>query len=521
MDVCAWIESLPNPDEWPDSTSPPHLELCTTTNKEGNPKSLLFRAERTAGSNTEALVTFSLCAPGFWPSPNTLWVSNPCPLLTNSMERTLLPLLLQLLEETIARAPDSHMPSPRVFLQPSVAAALLAQPYTTLSAFFNFAFACRLFWLCAFDAPADVGSLYFRTLASGLDVGSCKEAMRSFFLAVGADLELQFMRALAYALTKSLLLKDLGSSQPDKERGASSYSYIRATSGFLALKGYAPLLALRRATKQRACEGLLETGKSVLRYVLAHQQLEVIVQFEYSVKVRGDHAMFRLWVDNVRVDVTRLGFGAAEELIGEKHFPSRISVMIGPEVSSGGSVVGLSLSKSTANPERKVENKRTVKGSFGKSKIPTVNAMASTSTRERLRSWNVEQYAEGSTVVFDAALCDNTSGSEVASLKQGVVSGSGEPKSSFRRRYSGTHRAFNKMGGVILTGNECGEGVSWRLLKEVVGSVMKWKLGAKVWVSYFPNDCNTSYFETRYVEWFEEVSLHVIDEESTLVSTKT
>jgi len=40
--------------------------------------------------------------------------------------------------------------------------------------------------------------------------------------------------------------------------------------------------------------------------------------------------------------------------------------------------------------------------------------------------------------------------------------------------------------------------------------VLKWRIGGQVWVSYFPNEVKSSYFETRCVEWCDEVDLPLI-----------
>ncbi len=69
---------------------------------------------------------------------------------------------------------------------------------------------------------------------------------------------------------------------------------------------------------------------------------------------------------------------------------------------------------------------------------------------------------------------------------------------------------MTKTGGLVFAGDEYGEGVGWRLSKEMEGSVLKWRIGGQVWVSYFPNEVKSSYFETRCVEWCDEVDLPLI-----------
>ncbi|KAA8536247.1 hypothetical protein F0562_028725 [Nyssa sinensis] len=127
--------------------------------------------------------------------------------------------------------------------------------------------------------------------------------------------------------------------------------------------------------------------------------------------------------------------------------------------------------------------------------------MAKTSTRMKIRNWRWDQHVEGNAAVFDAILYDNTTGVEVATRKPSRGGGGGEPRNGFRKRYTGSNRPFAKAGRLVFARDECGGGVGWRLSKEMEGSVLKWRIGGRVWLSYWPNDVKSSYFETRCVEW--------------------
>jgi hypothetical protein len=170
----------------------------------------------------------------------------------------------------------------------------------------------------------------------------------------------------------------------------------------------------------------------------------------------------------------------------------------------------LSLGRSTNNEEKEVEVQKTVKGSFRKSKAPRVKATARTSTRTRTRTrnWRWEQDTEGNAAIFDAIFCDNGTGLEVATWKS-VTSG-GKLGHDFENQYIGSSRPLTKTGGLVFAGDEYGEGVGWRLSKEMEGSVLKWRIGGQVWVSNFPNEVKSSYFETRCMEWCDEVDLPLI-----------
>nr|GFA14210.1 hypothetical protein [Tanacetum cinerariifolium] len=109
------------------------------------------------------------------------------------------------------------------------------------------------------------------------------------------------------------------------------------THGLWVLKGYAPLMAMVRCrSKVNNARSLFESKESVLKYALAHQQVEVVVQLEYSVEFKENYIMVHARVDNIRVHVAKLGFNKDEENVymNERHFPSRVRVWVGPEAGS-------------------------------------------------------------------------------------------------------------------------------------------------------------------------------------------
>lgn len=216
-------------------------------------------------------------------------------------------------------------------------------------------------------------------------------------------------------------------------------------------------------------------------------------------------------MDNIRLHVVKLGFKKGDNDEGyfgeERHFPSRARLWVGPEVGAT-YVGGFSLGQSTNNAGREFETHKIVKGSFGKTKAPKVKSTARTSSRTRIRNWRWDQDAEGNAAVFDGVLCDSNSGQEVATCRP--VGGGG---SEFQRRYTGANRPFTKAGGVIFAGDECGRDVVWRLSREMEGSVLKWRVGGRIWLTYWPSNADvirTRHFETRVVEFCDEVDLPLI-----------
>ncbi|KAJ0025214.1 hypothetical protein Pint_07713 [Pistacia integerrima] len=513
LDIWSWVCDLTYSTEWAESESSLIFTLANSAS------TIQLRAEMTSGSHSDLVVIFKVCSLGFHlDNPQkTLWVSDACPL---SSDKPFLPLLLQLLQEIITRSPTAHDSTcPRSQLQKlkpdPVAWIMDSHSPESFSSFFNLVFLTRLFWLCVFDAPSEVGSLYFNSiLGPNLEALTNKHApvLRTFLQSVGVDAELCFMRTLGYILAKWLILREMGvglqtsTPLPNQHPG---FAYATEAQGFWILKGYAPISAMKQThsngNKYNGKFPIMEAKESVLRYVLAHQQLEAVLQLEYSVEFYDGYIQVNARVDNLRFHVAELGFNKNEEVeyADERHFPTRIRVWVGPEVGSN-YVAGLSLGRSTNNGEREVEMQRNLKGSYGNSKIPKVKARARMTTKTKTKNWRWDQDVEGNAAVFDAVLCDNTTGQEMATW-----SGRGG-NSSFKNRYMGGNRPFTKTGGLVFARGEYGEGVGWRLSREMEGSVLKWRIGGQVWLSYWPNNVKSSYYETRCVEWCDEVDLPLI-----------
>ncbi|CAD5189818.1 unnamed protein product [Musa acuminata subsp. malaccensis] len=517
-DAWSWLATLPEPSQWP--STPPSLALASADSK-----SICLAADRTAGSDAEALLTFSITFYGFHTSsPSlTLWLSDPV-----SPSTPHIPLLLQLLRESVSISPSSFSLSSMKLDQEAVSGALGEDEQAR--AFLSLALLLRLFWLCATEAPADAGFLFFRALDAPLEQAlGCQLALRGVLLALGPDVEESFMRSVGYMLCKWCILRELqGSGSSRLLPPGCCPSYAAERHGLWVLRGFAPVPAMARVGVTGSTGGpKLEAKDSVLRYALAHQQLEAVVQLEYNVCMRDPRFIrVSVRVDNIRLHVVRLRFGRRkdgedreeagddeDDVVGERHFPSRARVWVGPELGSS-YATGPSLGRSSGNPEREVEAMRTVKGRFGGGKTAGVKAAARTATRARARSWRWEQEAEGGAGVFEGVLHDGATGTEVAAWRPvvgaGGGGGGGDPRGGMRRRYSGWGRAFSKAGGVVVAGDEVPEAVEWRVGREMEGRVVRWRIAGRVWVSYFANDVKTGYFETRSVEWREDVDLALI-----------
>lgn len=579
-DAWPWLASLPPPlrDEGgPDTPSPPPWSLPLAASTDG--ASIVLQADTTAAAASASPagnaddddgepalhVAFSVAINGAGGEARALWASER--FAASSPVALRVQLLVQLLNEVVALSPyspclgaaggdasEAKVDSETVS---AVVGAGGADPSAPAAAFFSLALLLRLFWLCALDAPADAGYLFFRDLGAEIErgLGECRPALGVFLRSVGPDVEDRFMRSLGYMLAKWCLLREIQAAAagpvaaPRRRRAlpaAACLSYATEVHGLWVLKGYAPVLAMPCVTATGPASASIAASphevpeEPALRYGLAHQQLEAVAQLEYAVRVRDRRFVtVSVRVDNVRVRVARLAFrkddgdgggndGEEEEdagvdndvMDGESHFPSRIRVWVGPRFGAS-YATGPSLGRSTGNPERDVEMTRTVKGAFagatkpanGGGVAPRIKAKMRSSARMLNRSWRWEQEAEGSAGVFEGVLYDPVTGTEVSAWRPGIGgggSGAADPRNGMRRRYGGPGRAFSKMRGLVVAGDELPEEMTWRVGREAEGRTLRWRLELKAWVSYLPNEVRSRHFETRCVEWAHEVDLPLV-----------
>ncbi|CAL1358360.1 unnamed protein product [Linum trigynum] len=521
LDVWSWISDLPFSGEWgatdDNSVSAAVLVFQLATSPCDPTRTLQLQAQRTPSSspaNSDVFfITLTVCLRGA--TPSTLWASDPY-VLNSSGPTTnstfLLPLLLQLLQEIVTRAPTTPYSSSGQFqkLRPEPVSWILdTHSPESFSSFFNLVLLTRLFWACACDAPSEVGSFYLDSLlCPNIDslLTASKPVLAKFLVAVGADAELCFVRTLGYMLAKWLIYREVAAGAGLRTLVPppllpAGFSYGVEAYGYWTLKGYAPIPAMRLSGEPKPF--LLEPNElSLLKYALAHQQLEAVIQLHYSVAFHEAYVQVSARVDNLRFHVAKLRFSSDDggesesEYSEERHFVSRVRAWVGPEIGAT-YVAGLTAGRSTHNGESE-----TTELHVGKGGPRNFGMLAREATRTRVKDWRWDQDVEGNGVVFDAVLYDTATGQEYCS------GGGGDgPR---RMRSSGPNRPFTKARGLIFAGKEYGDEVTWRLGKEMEGSVLKWRIGGEVWVTYFPNQVHTSFCETRSVEWCDEVDLPLI-----------
>jgi hypothetical protein len=244
---------------------------------------------------------------------------------------------------------------------------------------------------------------------------------------------------------------------------------------------------------------------------LNYHQLEGVIQFNYTVLIQEKWVSVMVNIDNIRCDIVRLinenlmkecGVGAEE-----KYFPSRISLHITPTTQSN--VTSLSISKSSENPKKEIEQERNIEGSFE----PTntffgLKVGVGETTTKSLKPWKFEQSVYGYSEILNWFLHDSTDGREVFSSKPSKMAMI-NPRAWFRDRYSSAYRPFTRQGGVIFARDEYGDRAWWKVDKSVVGKTMEWEIRGWIWLTYWPNKHRTFYTGTRRLEFREIVHLNV------------
>lgn len=494
-DIWNWLCNLPKLSDWKCSTM--SMELCNSFRS--GTKCLLLVAEKNIGvDDSPGSVRFSLVLGGDWSlkCEKTLWVSNPCSFTTgDSMKKKCVPLLLQLIGEIVERAPKFGSKSTEsIFIDPNFMES--AESFKEVC---NLAFLIRLFWLCAFEVPVEVGSLYLDMVGWRMERIASSKALASFLLSIGADLEEQFMRSLGFIFTKWMCLRSFSKIFGTWEQGFGAFasSYATRAAQFWKLRAFAPILAMKNVEKDYKFR-LPNTEDSVLQYILSHQQLEATVQLHHRVTFHEDCIEVEVRIDNLRCDVSQLAFSKTSGVSEERHFPSRVSVTIAPE--KGSDVLLMRLSKSSDNPSRDISTHKILKGSLERSKvIPTLKASAIVGSTVNMSSWKFEQSGEGNRGTLEWTLYDNVNGKEVATYKRSVGTLM-DPKGWFRERYCKANGPFTAKGGVVFASDLYGQSMTWLLKRCLEGKKLQWNVRTCIWLTYWPNVYKTSYCESRYLE---------------------
>eukprot|EP01018_Ginkgo_biloba_P004799 Gb_17358 [translate_table: standard] len=504
-DIWEWINGLPPPTQWKSDVM--SVTLC------GSPRvPLQFSAKRITDKK-EQLLLFQLHA-DFKLIPLYLWTSQQCnPRDSNTMIVT---LLLDFINGILQYGPEPA-DAAKVLHHTMDATAIVRDKLRDM---LNCAFVCMCLCVFVYEALGEeIRSRCLHVLERQMQRIVDRWNTNGLLLqALGADIEEHLMRSMGLMTTNRLfdaILKQDTSNLSVWEKSIESpymYSYSSTANGFWKVRLYSPLLSMKddRDHRDQLQCAKLPIKDDRLLFALRYQHLEAVIQLRYRLKrLNQDCIEVEVQIYNVRCDIFQLASSALMENRGipeEQHFPSKISVDIAP-LSTG--ILSMSLLKSTHNPthelitERRVETGVQCGWRMGfewpnfevKIKVTTSEASAM-----RMKPWNMEQCGSGNVGKFEWILYDTTNGKEVA--------GSKPPKKAWFKNI--LPKPFTRQGGVVFAGDEYAEPIVWRVRNDMEGKTLKWKVSGKIWVTYWPNKYTTSYSETRYVDFCEQVEIPLL-----------
>ncbi|KAK1286879.1 hypothetical protein QJS10_CPB20g00210 [Acorus calamus] len=475
-DIYTWIKNLPPIHQW-SHTNPISLTICSP--------SLALSATQNQNPTS---ITFTITANLHLPI--ALWTSSP----TKPNQETQAQLFSDVIHGVLRYGPNKNL-------------SFLRRPQTIrfddgFKDSFNYAFGTLLFLVCLYEAPE--GRLRSECLnalaAAGLvgGPGRRKDAAVMVMRAVGSNVEERWMRAVNLAVTNWAMTE-----KPTKTR-VPVFSYAVSASGLWKVQLWCPAVAMD--VESPSGGGGPPPPDERLKFSLAYQQLEGVVQLAYKVVVRENWIDIVVSVDNVRCDVSPLASNKLMAKRGtgaeEKHFPSSISIELTPTVQAD--ILSVSVSKSSDNPEHEIGHEKGLEGSFEpQGPFIGLHVSASETVTMSMKPWKFEQSVHGYSACLNWLLHDWANGREVISSRPSRVSLFLRPRAWFRDRYSSVYRPFTKRGGVIFAGDEYGESVWWKVCDQARGRRMEWEIRGKVWVTYWPNKHRTFYSETRRMEFRE------------------
>ncbi|KAL4189566.1 hypothetical protein AMTRI_Chr08g207780 [Amborella trichopoda] len=486
-DIWTWINSLPQSPQW--ETDSLSISICSP--KPNQPALKFSIKKHPLLSNS---VVFSLLIDLRFPI--ILWSSNPCELNPQTLkpyQQTTFSLFLNFITHVLHYSSNTK-PSP------TIVNVHITPKDPKFPEFFNLCFASMSLCVCIYEAPQDIRNICLRTFQRHLTHNKSKQTQKHFLQAIGSNLEEQWMRSLALAIT------NIG---PGIALELGPYSYATPIFGAWKLRLYCPIAAMKQVGES---SGECSTDDRLL-FSLRHHHLETVLQLRYSLAFQHNWVDVFMSIDNIRCDIVPLVTDALVERRGageeEKHFPSRISLYVTP--IDDANLLSVSVFKSSDNPTHEIGTERGIETGFdAPQSYFGVKVSATDSNSMSMKPWRFEQSAEGSSGTMSWFLHDSMDGREVFSSRPSKMTLI-QPKVWFRDRYSNAYRPFTKQGGVVFARDEYGEGIAWRLRKEVKGMLTNWEIKGSVYVTYWPNKYRTFFCETKFVEFQEIVQLGLVE----------
>ncbi|KAK9683504.1 hypothetical protein RND81_10G146000 [Saponaria officinalis] len=489
IDIWTWIQNLPPLHQWKNNTI--STCICSSNSSISSPNLSLSitRNVPTQSVTLSIFASFNL--------PLTLWTSkplHPSPTSQNFLdeESTTYQLISNLIQDVLKYSSTKHHHYPTKL--PTI------NPTTLLKDFLNFSFLTLAFLVCIYEAPNDLRSNCLITLKDQLMTLQSRVTSKHLMRYLGSNIEEQWMRCLSLAVTNwKMELKGMNLILKGR---CPLFTYSFSTKGLWKVQVYCPIITMEVENSSHS------NVDEHLAFSLNYHQLEGVIQLNPIVTIREKWIDVNVNVDNLRLDVVRLvnetllnerGAGASE-----KHFPSSISVQLTPSCQTN--IIGVTVTKSSNNPETGIEIEKSLEFSFDPPKSVGIQMTAGETSSTTFKPWKFEQTAVGNTARLNWSLYDSNGGREVFSSKPSPIKLI-QPKAWFRHRYSNVDRPFTRHGGVVFARDEYGQSVCWRVDKGAVGKKLVWEICGCVGLTYWPNKFRTFYNETRKAEFSETLEL--------------
>ncbi|KAI3809169.1 hypothetical protein L1987_25139 [Smallanthus sonchifolius] len=273
--------------------------------------------------------------------PISLWTSKPLKSTTNNTllheQVTISKLLTNIIKDILNYTP---IKLPNAFLN-------LPQPNSipNLKDIANFLFLALAFIVSIYEAPQDIRCDCINTFKDHFACSWARETSKRLMRLIGSNAEEQWMRSMNLAITN--LLIELRAMNHVLKAPSSMYYLAISGLGLWKIQLYCPVIAM----EIEKCNNNGQDDQK-LGFSLNYHQVEGVIQLDYQVTVREKWIDVLVSIDNVRCDVIRLvnqtlmkerGAG-----IGEKHFPSRISLHLTPTMETNVISVSCALLKPKA-----------------------------------------------------------------------------------------------------------------------------------------------------------------------------
>ncbi|KAK3124818.1 hypothetical protein QOZ80_7BG0593840 [Eleusine coracana subsp. coracana] len=369
---------------------------------------------------------------------------------------------------------------------------------------FNNAALTLAFLVSIYEAPSSLRREFIDIITARLTCKDMGDAAKKLMLALGSDIEEQWMRSLNLGITNwTMECLRSGGAPASLPR---VFSYAVSATKLWKVQVYCPVagMIVEQPSHQTKDEKLL--------FSLNYHQLECVIQFVCRVSIKKNWIDVVINVDNIRCDLVQL---VSESLMAkqgygsdEKHFPSRVSLQFTPRPLTD--ILSVSVSRSTDNPVHEVGVETGLDASLSVPATMGIGMSAHETVTRAVRPWKFEHSVHGNTASLSWFLHGGADGREVFSSEPRRLE-LFKPRSWFRNRYTNPNRPFTRSGGVIFAGDEYGEGVCWRMCPGIAGKTVEWEIRGRVWVTYWPNKKRTTHTETRSLEFKEQLKLIIAE----------